>query len=322
MFWYVQLMFQLPQSHGALMPATWLSKLNLLVTFYPPKPPSSNRRNLSPAARKELKIPLNLWMNLNSPEICLLDFWKLFRLLDWRESTGISRCWGDADESFNWLFDRSHFLLGFSRVNNASIWPIKIYRYPYSAIMPALITFPISCTCRGDLTKSLFCSKVSLPIIMPVWRVPAKTRLREAWKYPRCPFPIQLAVQLNDLNLARAASRKMNGDQGKWQELGQVALKAWNLPDCRGSPPQSRWLGIPIFMYAAAGDTDGLIQIARSCQKSGHVNLAFAAFVKAGAYVPAFELLLSEEGALKRPCSLVRTASVPKMSPSRWNVAP
>ena len=207
---------------------------------------------------------------------------------------------GDADESFQLaLFDRSHFLLGFLPGEQRVYLTDQDLQVSSYTIMPALITFQSAVLAGGDLTKSLALLENIPANYYARLAVFLQRRgyLREALKIsPDAHFQFELAVQLNDLNLARELlQEKMNGDQGKWQELGKVALKAWNLPIAEEALHKAGDLASLFLLYAAAGDTDGLIQIAReAAKKSGHVNLAFAAYVKAGAYVPAFELLLSE----------------------------
>lgn len=207
---------------------------------------------------------------------------------------------GDADESFQLaLFDRSHYLLGFLPGEQRIYLTDQDLQISSYAIMPSLITFQSAVLTGGDLTKSLGLLE-SIPVNYHARLAVFLQRrgyLREALKIsPDAHFQFELAIQLNDLNLAREIlQNKMSGESSKWQELGQVALKCWNLPIAEEALIKAGDLASLFLLYAAAGDVDGLIHVAReAAKKSGHVNLAFAAYVKAGAYIPAFELLLSE----------------------------
>jgi coatomer subunit beta' len=207
---------------------------------------------------------------------------------------------GDADESFQLaLFDRSQFLLGFLPSEQRVYLTDQDLQVTSFAIMPSLIEFQSQVLAGGDLTVSLSLLE-SIPSTyyarLAVF-LQRRGYLREALKIsPDAHFQFDLALQLNDLNLARELlSSKMAGEQEKWQELGRVALKAWNLPIAEEALNKSGDLASLFLLYAAAGDADGLISVGKeAAKKPGHVNLAFAAYVKAGAYIPAFELLLSE----------------------------
>ena len=207
---------------------------------------------------------------------------------------------GDADESFQLaLFDRSQFLLGFLPSEKRIYLTDQDLQVTSYAIMPSLITFQSSVLAGGDLSSALPLLE-SIPSTyyarLAVF-LQRRGYLREALKIsPDAHFQFDLAIQLNDLSLARELlSTKMSGEQEKWQELGRVALKAWNLPIAEEALDKAGDLASLFLLYAAAGDVDGLMHVAKEASKKfGHVNLAFAAYVKAGAYVSAFELLLSE----------------------------
>lgn len=207
---------------------------------------------------------------------------------------------GDADESFQLaLFDKSHFLLGFLPGEQRVYLTDQDLHVTSFAIMPALVNFQSIVLNGGDLAGSMQLVKDIPPGYHARLAVFLQRRgyLQEALEIsPDAHFQFDLAVQLQDLPLARELlSTKMAGSSEKWQELGRVALQAWNLPIAEEALTRAGDLASLFLLYAAAGDADGLLQVAREAtKKPGNTNLAFAAFVRAGAYVPAFELLLSE----------------------------
>lgn len=230
---------------------------------------------------------------------------------------------GDADESFQLaLFDRSHFLLGFLPSEQRVYLTDQDLKITSYEIIPSLITFQSAVLSGGDLSQSALSLLESIPSTyyarLAVF-LQRRGYLREALEIsPDSHFQFNLAVQLGDLQLARELlMTKMAGEQEKWQELGRVALKAWNLPVAEEALTRAGDLASLFLLYAAAGDVDGLLSVARSAvKKSGHVNLAFAAYVKAGAYASAFELLLSE-GRYPEAALFARTYGLSVESASR-----
>lgn len=237
---------------------------------------------------------------------------------------------GDADESFQLaLFDKSQFLLGFLPGEQRVYLTDQDLQVTSYAILPSLINFQSTVLCGGDLTGSMEQLKGIPSAYHARLAVFLQRRgyLREALEVsPDAHFQFDLAVQLSDLQLARELlSTKMAGSSDKWQELGRVALQAWNLPIAEEALTRAGDLASLFLLYAAAGDVDGLVQVAReAAKKPGNTNLAFAAFVKAGAYVPAFELLLSEgrpaEAALFARTYGLSAASITK-AVEMWRVA-
>ena len=205
---------------------------------------------------------------------------------------------GDADESFQLaLFDRSHFLLGFIPSEKRVYLTDQDLQVTSYAIMPSLITFQSSVLAGGKLDLGLLKSIPSTYYARLAVFLQRRGYLREALEIsPDTQFQFNLAIQLGDLQLARELlTTKMTEEQEKWQELGRVALKAWNLPVAEEALSRAGDLSSLFLLYAAAGDTDGLNSVAReAAKKPDHINLAFAAYVKAGSFVSAFELLLFE----------------------------
>lgn len=207
---------------------------------------------------------------------------------------------GDADESFQLaLFDRSHFLLGYLPSEKRVYLTDQDLQVTSYAILPALIAFQSNVLRGGDISDHMGLIEAIPSTYHARLAVFLQRRgyLREALQLsPDAQFQFDLAVQLDDLNLAlELMNTKLSHQPEKWQELGRVALKAWNLPIAEEALWKAGDLASLFLLYAAAGDADGLIRVAGDAVRlPGHINLAFAAYVRAGAYTPAFELLLQE----------------------------
>eukprot|EP01083_Nonionella_stella_P056987 149794_1 len=84
-----------------------------------------------------------------------------------------------------------------------------------------------------------------------------------------------LAVQLGKLEMAREILKGSSDADAKWRQLGDMALKKFNLELVEECGINSKDLGLLLLLYTSCGNRDGMTRLVEMAKEKGVYNVAF-----------------------------------------------